>query len=70
MNLRRYGYASSEPRRCTCEPGADAHELHWRPKNRAARHTGDCRHSELWRTAVILTTRRPNRTMRRLVLLA
>lgn len=69
MNVRRYGY-TGESRRCPCEVGTDAHEMHWRPKNRVALHAPGCRHSELWRTAVVLAAQRPKRAPRRLLLLA
>jgi hypothetical protein len=46
----------AEPTRCSCEPGANAHEKHGRPGNKAADHGNpfthkkSCIHSELQHT--------------------
>lgn len=51
----RYGYtAEPEPKVCACQAGEDAHEWHRRPLFATALHHPDCRHSDLWRTAVVL----------------
>jgi hypothetical protein len=46
MKRRRQNY--TEPVRCVCEPGSEAHPAHGKPGAKAADHTDPrCRHSTL-----------------------
>lgn len=52
-NSRRYGYTGTEPMRCVCQLGADAHMQHGKPKNQVGKHLDPrCPHSELYNALV------------------
>jgi hypothetical protein len=49
--VRRRRPSRTEPARCVCQPGSDAHTQHGKPKNRGAAHNDPrCQHSEFQRT--------------------
>jgi hypothetical protein len=49
--MRRRRPSRTEPARCVCQPGSDAHTQHGKPKNRGAAHNDPrCPHSEFQRT--------------------
>jgi hypothetical protein len=63
--MRRRRPARTEPARCVCQPGGDAHSQHGKPKNRGAAHTDPrCQHSEFQRTVKARPRRKKTRNLR------